>query len=861
MHPGSFFNWHDASAITTTAIQTVDNNPTYLVVSSFNRGPEEFTSVIGNEFYDLYGKKMDFEKHGQPALQAANMIDGGARLLVKRVVANDANLANLILVATVKRNITAITTSDDDPDGQTIDQILGRDPVERVFADPLSIHCEVGTENNGAILTVTPALSEGNRYVWAATNDDTMPEKDYEIISAEYTDWDGESEVIVGDQTKIKLLEVDDENHIKKCGIIEVVSKIPNPSTVSVAPDTGLEAGVATSREGSGVDTTVITISTTPAEGNEYFYSAIANMPTQDQVYSAEEISLHWIRFGADTSKEISVPDDTDLVFVEFEALESEELKAVKGFSITTCSKREPDTRTSDSIDPVIPTEKKYIVATSSNTIKWTPSIVDDAIVIDDVEAKAAELLDINDPDIIITSSGVVINEASDYPLICMVDNGRGISSKAFRIVPDYRTSKELTNMIYNVQILEGTNVIEKCTSMLNPDGNYNGRNYGFSEDTSIQVKMFTVPTAYDKFIENISNITGIDESTLIKYDLINAKNNRGGDIIDEVTKQVLISCDPESINIGTAYGIELEGGSNGAFGDAPFGTEAWQNAIIDVFTGEFSDEIWDVDTYKIAAVFDANYPIDVKNAIAKFVTFREDCSFFRDYGLEVSSYSSISDYCESIPAEYKNRYISDYYTTYQIFDPETKRRIHVTMMYDFARVMVRHFANGCYRPLAGVANDMILDSAIEGTINFTPRITPTTDQKTLLDNLRVNYAIFENGICVVQSTYTSQPEYTQLSFSNNVLAIQEVVRAVRTVCPRQRFTFVSGTDFSVYATAVNEVLQKFMSNFATLEFEYEQNDLQALQKIFYATIKFRFNNWAQTEVFELYALPNETGN
>ena len=854
MYPGSIFNWNDASAITTTEIETVDNSPLYLVVSSFNRGPEKLTTVVGKEFYDLYGSKMNFEKHGQPALQAANMIDGGAKLLVKRVVADDANLANLILVATVKRSITAINTTEDDPDGQTIDEILGREPVEKEYADPLTILSEVGTENNGTKLTVSPAISTDNRYVWAATDDDTMPEKDYAIISAEYTDWDGASEITVVDGTKIKLLEVDSDNLIKKCGIITVVSKIPNPSTVSVAPDTDLEAGVAASREGSGEGTTVITISTAPAEGNEYFYSAVAAMPTQDQTFTAEQIQTDWIRFGSELSKEIMVPDDLELVFVEMQALETDELKAVKGFSIVACSKLPPDTRTSESIDPVIPTEKKYIVASSANTIKWTAVTVENALDENDVKEEAYALLDINDPVITTSDSGVEINEASNYPLIAMTDNGRGVSNKSFRIVADYTTSKEMTNMFYNIQIIEGTNVIEKCIATLNPVGNYNGRNYGLSEDTSIQVRFFNVPTAFDKFLENVADITGIDENILIKYDLINAKNNRA-EGLDSIT------LDPESIKLDTAYGIDLDKGTNGEFGDAPFGTTAWTDAIVKVYTGEFDDAIWDVDTYKIAAIFDANYPMEVKDAMAKFVTFREDCSFFRDFGLEVSSYASIKAFNDSIPSEYKNRYICDYYTNYQVFDPETKRRIKVTMMYDFARAMVKHFANGCYRPLAGVANDMVLDNAIEGTINFTPRITPSVNQKALLDKARINYAIFENGVCVVQSTYTSQADYTQLSFANNVLAIQEVVRAVRTVCPRNRFTFVSGNDFSVYADAVNDVLQKFMSNFAELTFEYEQNDLQALQKIFYATIKFRFNNWAQTESFELYALPTETSN
>ena len=169
---------------------------------------------------------------------------------------------------------------------------------------------------------------------------------------------------------------------------------------------------------------------------------------------------------------------------------------------------------------------------------------------------------------------------------------------------------------------------------------------------------------------------------------------------------------------------------------------------------------------------------------------------------------------------------------------------------------MVSHFANGPYRPTAGIVNGMVLANAIEGTINFTPRITPSVNQKALLDDLRVNYAIFQEGQCVVQSLYTSQDAYTQLSYICNVLGIQDVIRAVRICCPRQRYTFVTGNDFSNYSTAVNNVLKEYTNNFDVLTFDYTQDDLRAAQKIFYASIYFRFKNWAQTEQFDVYALP-----
>ena len=63
----------------------------------------------------------------------------------------------------------------------------------------------------------------------------------------------------------------------------------------------------------------------------------------------------------------------------------------------------------------------------------------------------------------------------------------------------------------------------------------------------------------------------------------------------------------------------------------------------------------------------------------------------------------------------------------------------------------------------------------------------------------------------------------------------------------------------SEYASAVSRVLQSYNNYFETLEFQYTQDPLRSIQKIFYASINFAFNNWAQTEVFDLYALSNVT--
>ena len=858
MYPGTIFNWHDQSVIENVAINTVDNSPLFFTVSSFDRGPEDLRVVSGQDFYKLYGSKMNFARHGQPALQAANMINGGARLLIKRLVAKDATLANIIAVSKLTSTVKAIKANAEDPNGKTLVELMGGASTTVEYTEALEILSSVGSDNDYTVLDVTPELTAGNSYFYKATESDVALVMD-KAIDASWTAWDGVSEINVVDGTKIMVVEADAQKCAKKCAVITVTSKIGNPPTSSVVPTNGLNALYITSKEGTVEGFTDLVITPAILPNDKYFYkvlpvNTVVDYPAVGVDYTVAEMA-DWTEW--DGASEIEVADEEIILLCEFSTGEDEAgnfvYNAIKGASVAANANKGADTRTSESVDLIIPAEDRYIIDSQNNTVAWAAKSISNCKTIEDVYSKAVTMKKTTEPVVSDNGDGTIsIESAVEFPMFVVVDNGRGTSSKSIKFTPDYTSSKDSSEMFYTATVFDGTTNLEAVICSMNPTCIFAGSLYGINEDISGQVVIRPVAGMYDEYVKAISMITGYSADDLNAYDLMFMTNSRGSSLSPYITM------DEESIDFASAYGVELLGGSNGAFGDAPFGTEAWTQEAVEVITGQFDNVIWDVDTYKIAAIFDANYPLEVKNAFAKFVNFREDCMFFRDYGLDCNSYAAIKAYYESIDIEYKSKFIPDYYTTYQIYDPETKVRIRVTMMYDFARAMIGLFAAGCYRPAAGIINNMVLDNAIEGTINFTPRITPDVNQKALLDDMRLNYAIFEQGRCIVQSLYTSQPKFTQLSFLNNVLAIQEVCRSVRIACPKQRYTFVTNSDFSSYAEAVNNVLKGFKSNFAELKFEYQQNNLKAAQKIFYASIYFRFNNWAQTEVFDIFALPNE---
>lgn len=467
--------------------------------------------------------------------------------------------------------------------------------------------------------------------------------------------------------------------------------------------------------------------------------------------------------------------------------------------------------------------------------IKWTVARAENAKTFDEVETAARGMLN--------ESTGV-------YPLYAFTDNGRGVSAKAIRFTPDYNTSKSYGTTFYSLKVYEGTTIKESNMVSFDPNVVLNDTAYGIAKGLMKQAEGTVLTDVFTKYVTKIATALGMSPDLLKTYDLVFGYDNTGAPITG-------LSVDATSIDLNSLYGIALGNGDNGAFGDAPVATPAslaaWTEAIRKVYAGEDTDEVWDKDEHKIGAIFDANYPDVVKEAIAQFVTFREDCVFFRDLNTGYYTFNAIKERFAAQAT--KNKFISDWLTTYTVKDPTTFQNIEVTMMYDFAPIVAAKFATGVYAPLAGTYNSCVLPSAIKGTVNFTPVVTPSVNQKSALDDLKLNYALFQGDRCVVQSCYSSQDKQTELSWINNVMAVQEVMRAIRTICPQNRYRFVSTTDFSVYKEDVDKVLDNFRGHFNVLNFIYTQDKLMSAQKIFYGALEFAFGQWAQTEKFDMFIL------
>lgn len=494
----------------------------------------------------------------------------------------------------------------------------------------------------------------------------------------------------------------------------------------------------------------------------------------------------------------------------------------------------------SETTDPGIDNSNERATSTVAQ-ISHSLMSVEDALNYNDVLEAAESEDNIEETDV-----------KKSYPLFVFADNGRGYTGKKVNITPEYQLSRSGNFMMYTANVYEDSTSTDKVTFTADPDVVYLSKSYELSKFSMTQVRCATVRDNVTKFVNAIADITGYGADYLLTQDFLFGQTLKGKDLDG-------VQFDESSIDITTEYGLELQNGTNGSFGDAPFGTDAYIKVAHDYLTGETTDEIYDFTECNVDVMFDANYPEQLKADIEVWADWREDFVFFEDMGLDLTSYDAIFDKLMSYTDHIPSKFNALYCTSYDVYDPLTKKPIQVTMTYGMAPLMVNFFGGGRHRPLCGETNGMVISDYIDGTIRFVPRKTPKVNQKTQLEDLRINYACkysSETDSITPETCYTSQEIETQSSYINNVLAIQQVVKAIRNYSPKVRYTFTTGYDFKDYKELIEDnVLVKYTANFTSLELVYVADEDYAKKKIFKAAIVVSCGNFIQSEMYDVFII------
>ena len=456
------------------------------------------------------------------------------------------------------------------------------------------------------------------------------------------------------------------------------------------------------------------------------------------------------------------------------------------------------------------------------------------------------------------------------FPLFLIMDNGRGVSQKNITISFDSTLSRSAQSARYVLDIDENSNTLESIVFSLNPSEVEAGYNLFFDsvvKRTSKQVKCYGYEDQMQLFYAKVAAIAGISETRLRESDIIGARTWKG-DVFK--TFEVLESTNDgvATVKLDSFAGHPLTGGYNGdTFGTSPISnykgvtdaTSVYATEMAKVYNGAFNDDIYDIDNNPIDIVVDANYPHIVKRAIETLCSFRQDVFYFRDMGTKGLTNLLAIKNAKTLNTGGNNRYVATYCQYFDIFDPYTRKQITVTMGYAIARLICMHFSNGRSLVCAGQSNGWTVPEIIEGTLSYVPKITPAGDQVAEMDDLHINFGKYYNGIFSLASEYTSQDIFTQLSYANNVLSIQELIKQIRIACPKSRYKFITGTDFEDYKQDVQAVINNNANKFASIAIDFKSDSAYAANKIVYAVIQVSFKDFAQAEIFRIVAIPIAT--
>lgn len=480
------------------------------------------------------------------------------------------------------------------------------------------------------------------------------------------------------------------------------------------------------------------------------------------------------------------------------------------------------------------------------------PAMVDTAKII----YTAQSVVNVRSMDDIVESISRTGREDNVFPIFAVCDNGRGTSNKKFYITTENELSKNLAFMFYRLTVIENGGELEAERFSMAPDTLYSGESVELNSISNTylnQIEAYCFEEQIPKFVDAVASIAGVEPEYLLQNDFMFAAT-RKGNALDGIVIDTEIG-----LNLKTTLGIPLLNGTNGTNGDAPIENPDYMNdQIYKFFNGDLTTDIYDLNNYAATAVFDADFSVKVKNKIVELAEWRGDFFFFRDYGKNVSNYYDVKSMHDEMTM---SRYAGDYCQAYDVTNPYDGRQVSVTSIYTISKNIIEHLKTHIDAPYAGMTYNAMLNDCIKGTLNYAPVVTPKVDEKDKMEDIKVNFASYFNNNntrnLILESEWTSQKDYTQLSFINNVMNIQQVLRAVRRAFPAVRYQFISNpSDLEAYTKTINDFISQFAGNFELLEFTYVGDSVTVANKIYKAAIKFRCKDFAQAEIVDAYVLP-----
>ena len=298
-------------------------------------------------------------------------------------------------------------------------------------------------------------------------------------------------------------------------------------------------------------------------------------------------------------------------------------------------------------------------------------------------------------------------------------------------------------------------------------------------------------------------------------------------------------------IEISNIAGNSLLNGSDGAFGDPD--PEVVQNAMNEMyeraFNGAVDRMILSSNRVGSMALFDANFPLNIKYALVKLAMFRESGIVYLDTGIqetlgEADIYTFEANYepIDTIIEDFENFssawLVSVNTQWYRIQEESTGKRIPVTITYFLASTDANVMAQSATSFVARVDSYATLEGHVKNSL--TPAIEEfDTDLKQALYDARINYfeAVGENRfVRSTQSCYVKAN--SDLLEENNVKALLWWKKTLTEEARANRYQITNPTvrsDFKAYLLekydyVIGPIFTSMTIDYKSNEYEFKRN-------------------------------------
>lgn len=438
-------------------------------------------------------------------------------------------------------------------------------------------------------------------------------------------------------------------------------------------------------------------------------------------------------------------------------------------------------------------------------------------------------------------------------PMLSVAYVGRGVCGNniSFRISNHPRADKTNAYKNYYFSVFENTTQKEEFKISFTPEAIVNSNSiyienvvnkFGGNGSNYVKVKYNEqiLPELYSIYKSEVDPDTSL---SLEEFDPFLGINKRLASLSSSKyntfaeSKDVAISnfeivddIDLNTIQLNSVLGTKLSGGSDGVFDIATEKTvrEAAINAqYIAAFKGEINRDILSKYRCPLDVAFDANFPREVKNALADFTAKREeDFRTYFDLGIDELERDSAFD--ASMYDTYINYWtmsIDAYYG--KIKDPYNQKIISVTSTYNLSLNLPYHWKKygGKHIPYAG-SKYGIIDNYIKGSIY--PVYDDSIDQK-ILDRFvdeHVNFAKIDAKGNVIRGSQTTRynglinafednpATYTvsNLSEENNCHVVLDIKKDAEKLVANYSYNFNEASDIALFNREAESITAKYQA-------------------------------------------------